>query len=92
MIHDTIQRYDTFFKEINTYHNSSLILECILRYIYTINDTIRDITNNTYIFNFFLSIYFFKSNYLLIFFVKRIYHVNCLKYTKRLKIDHKKEK
>ena len=27
-----------------------------------------------------------------IFFVKRICYINCLKYTKRLKIDHKKEK
>ena len=47
MIHNLIQRYNTFFMEIDTYHNPYLILMCILRYM-----ILR--FNNTYIFNYFL--------------------------------------
>ena len=46
-----------------------------------------DTTIHTYLTTF----YNFKKTQIDFFFVKRIYYINHLKYTKRLKIDHKKE-
>ena len=40
---------------------------------------------------YFTTFYNLKKTKLIFFFVKRIYYINRLKYTKRLKIDHKKE-
>ena len=51
---------------------------------------IYDITIQRYIYLQLFSIIFFKNQ--INFFVKRIYYINCLKYIKRVKIDHKKKK
>ena len=83
-------QYDAFFfMEIDTYCNPYLILKHILRYIYNTrydmwyyNTTIHSLT----------IFYNLKKNQIKFIFVKRIYYINYLKYTKRLKIYHKKEK
>ena len=51
---------------------------------------IRDIMIQQYIHLYLFSMIFLKSQ--INFFIERIYYINCLKYTKKLKMGHTKEK
>ena len=79
--------------EIDMYHNPYLILKRSLQYIY--NTQYDTWYNDTTIHTSLTILYNLKKKnqiIIIIFFVKRIYYIKCLKYTKRLKIDHKNEK